>query len=169
MGHRGLLLNQNHVRELAGQILKVVDFEGPIHEELLTERLKEINGVARAGHNVQDNVDRAAEIAIRAGKLQRLNGGFLKNRGSRLTTFRTPGDGVHRSLASMPPEEIELAVLHVVEDQFGFQRDVLPRRVGELFGWERAPVGLAESVGTVSDDLIARKLLVVSGYNVYLA
>jgi hypothetical protein len=76
---------------------------------------------------------------------------------------------VQRSVSSVPREEIELAVLHVVEDQFGFQRDALPRRIGELFGWERTPVGMAELVGTVIDECISRKVLAVSGYHVYLA
>jgi len=169
VGHRGILLNHNRVRELAQQVVEIVNFEGPIHTELLAERLKEINSVARAGHNIQDNVNRATEIAIRAGKVQRIPGDFLKSRGPTRHTFRRPGDGVQRSVSTVPPEEIERAVLHVVEDQFGFQRDALPRQIGELFGWERTSAGMAELVGTVIDDLIARKLLSVSGYHVYLA
>ncbi len=133
------------------------------------ERLKEINRVARAGSNVEGNVDRAVEIAVRDGRLARPDGDFLKRRGSTRQTFRTPGDGVNRSLPLVPPEEMELAVLHILEDQFGYQRDALPRRVGELFVWERAPVGLAELIGTVVDNLIVQKLLVLSGHHVYLA
>jgi hypothetical protein len=167
-GNRDLLLEREQVSRLANQVVRVVDFEGPIHKDLLTKRLKEINNVAHAGPNVQANVDRAIEIAVRAGRLARTHRDFLKRQGSSLSTFRTPGDGAERPLPLIPPEEIELAVLYVVEDQFGYQRDALPKKGGELFGFERTPAGLAEIVGTVVDDLIERQQLVVSGHYVYI-
>lgn len=168
-GNRDLLLEREQVSRLANQVMRVVDFEGPIHKDLLTERLKEINNVARAGPNVQANVDRAIQIAVRAGRLTRTHGDFLTRQGSSLSTFRIPGDGVERPPPLIPPEEIGLAVLYVVEDQFGYQRDALPKKVGELFGFERTPAGLAELVRIVVDDLVEKKQLVVSGHYVYIA
>jgi hypothetical protein len=82
--------------------------------------------------------------------------------------FRLPGDGVTRSLAQIAAEEIELAVLHKVEDQFGYQRDALPRVVADLLGFDRLPPGGAEIVGTAVDRLVERKILTVSGPYVYV-
>jgi hypothetical protein len=45
----------------------------------------------------------------------------------------------------------------------------LPRRVAEVFSFERTPSGLTEAVATVVDELIEQRRLVVRGYHVYLA
>jgi hypothetical protein len=76
---------------------------------------KEINQIGRAGANIQENIERAIKAAMRAGSLER-TADFLKRPGSRRQTFRTPGDDVHRPLARIPPEEIELVVLFIVAD-----------------------------------------------------
>lgn len=167
-GRRELLLEPNHDRSLASQIMRAVDFEGPIHKELLIERLKEINRVARTGSNIQANVNRAIGLALRGGELEQVGGDFLKRPETRLRTFRLPGDNVERPVQWIPPEEVELAVLHVVEDQFGCQRDALPRVVGGLLGFERSPIALSDVIGTVIDDLIERGLLVASGPHISL-
>jgi hypothetical protein len=163
-GNREYLLEPYYwTEELAGQIVRIVEAEGPIHQEMLVQRLKEINVVERAGSNVQGNIQRAIGQAVRSRRTQRLEGDFLKAPQAKVPTFRTPGDAVERPLAWIPPEEIQLAVLYIVEDQLGLRRDALPKVVGELLGFERTPVGLAEAVGTAVDDLIDRNLLAASG------
>jgi very-short-patch-repair endonuclease len=167
-GNRTLLLEPDEVRRLANQIVTIVNFEGPIHIDMLSERLKELNGVARAGANILDNVRRAIEIAVRSAQLERMDGDFLKRKGHIVDTFRIAGDGVERPLSYVPPEEIRVAVLYIVEDQFGYQREALPRAVSKLLGFDRTAEGTAEIVGTIVDDLIEQGALAVSGPNVYL-
>ncbi len=155
----------DHVRE---QIAAIVRVEGPIHEQLLIERLKEIYAVVRAGPKVQANVDRAITVALQAHRLERSEGRFLRPQGFLCGLFRTPGDGVHRPLALVPPDELDLAILYVVEDQFGVPRDALPHALVELFGFERARAGAVEVIGNRVDDLVERGRLRVSGPNVYV-
>lgn len=168
-GERRLLLHRDRAAQLATQVARIVAHEGPIHVDLLIERLKEINDVGRAGANIQANIEWAIKLAAHSGKVERSGETFLKAKGASRTTFRGPGDGVERALAWVPPEEIVLAVLHIVEDQFGCQRDALPRAIGELFGFGRAPTGLADKVQLVVDGLIEEGRLVVSGPWIYLA
>jgi very-short-patch-repair endonuclease len=166
-GGRELLLNSDYVRALAEQLTRVVEFEGPMHSDLITERLKDLNGVAREGKNVKATIHRAVRIAEQSNAVK-VAGDFLYRNGATCADFRTPGDGTTRPLAWIPREEIELAVLHVVEEQFGYQREALPHAISEVFGFERASAGVAETVGGVVDDLVERGLLRVSGPNVYL-
>lgn len=166
--NRNYLMRSEYLYELAKQIRAIVQCEGPIHEELLTERLKEINGVARAGTIIQNNVERAINSVIRNHGLER-KGGFIKVRGYTCGNFRVPGDEVLRPLSQIPPEEIEIAVLYIVEDQFGYQREALPRAICELFGFERTPTGTSDIVGSIVDVLIERGKLRLSGPNVYIA
>jgi hypothetical protein len=162
------LLDSHKVRRLADQIVKIVDFEGPIHTDILIERLKELNGIGCTGGNIQDNISRAIDITVRGAHLELTGKYFLKRKGQIVVAFRIAGDGVKRSLSYVPPEEIEAAILYIVEDQFGYQRDALSRAVSKLLGFDRTPEGAAETVGGVVDDLIERGVLVVSGPNVYL-
>jgi hypothetical protein len=132
--------------------------------------LKEIHGVARAGTNVLVNIERAIEFAIEAASIERgSDPRFLYVPGSRPRIFRVPDAGVTRPLALVPPDEIRLAILYVVEDQFGCMREVLPRAVAALFAVERVREGVAELVGSVVNELIDEGTLRVSGLHVYLA
>jgi hypothetical protein len=168
-GNRELLLARAQAGTLADQIARIAAAEGPIHRELLGERLKEINGVARAGANVQTNIDRAVNLALGRGRVQALGPAFLVPPGRPLESFRCHGDGVERPPVWIPREEIALAVLHIVEDQYGCRREALPRIVGGLFGFDRAPAGLTEAVGNVVDDLLERGVLTAGGPHVHLA
>ena len=94
---------------------------------------------------------------------------FVRRPGIESPVFRLPGDGVQRSVAEIAPEEIALAILHKVEDQFGYQRDALPRAVAELLGFDRLPAGGAGIVGTVVDGLVERGILTAGGPYVYVA
>lgn len=167
-GERQLLLEAGRRRDLAVQVVRIVTVEGPIHQNLLTERLEEVNGVGRVGDRVAANIQHAVQIALGRQELERLGTDFLRRPGRTLSTFRTSGDGVQRPAAWIPIDEIQLAVLHIVEDQFGCQRGALPRAVGELFGFDRTPGGLAELVATAVDILIDETRLQTSGPNVYV-
>lgn len=74
-----------------------------------------------------------------------------------------------RPLELIPREEIELAVLFLVEDQFGMIREYLPQSVARLFGIERLPAIGADHVREVVDGLIEKGLLRLTGHHVYVA
>jgi len=163
-------MNPDRVWELGEQVAAVVSFEGPIHVELLLDRLKEIYSVSPAGSNIQDNVRRATAVAVKRHGLRHDDGRRLLYKGAApMKAFRIPGDDVERTIAQVPPEEIELAVLFAVEDQFGLPRDHLPRAVAELFEIGKANAGVSETVGDVVDGMIEGGRLRLSGPNVYLA
>lgn len=67
-------------------------------------------------------------------------------------SFRRPIDWIHR-------DEIALAVLYVVEDQFGLSRAELGRGVARLFGLERATAEACDYILEVADELVERGLL----------
>jgi Protein of unknown function (DUF3320) len=171
-GHdaRLLLLESSNAYRLAAVVAALVDIEGPIHEDLVTERLKESCSVERAGSNVQSNVGEAIHWAIRNFNIERRrHKSFLWSKGKPLLAFRIPGDGIKRSLDMIHREEVELAVLYAVEDQFGTMRDELPRAVGRLFGFERMSPEATDIVRDVVDELIDRHQLRQSGPQINLA
>lgn len=168
---RGTMLSGvSFVTVIASDIAAIVGTEAPIHEELIAERLKEIYGVDRAGSRIQSNIKRALGVAVRAHRLSRgRDPEFILGSGPVPQRFRTPGDGVKRSIQLIAPEEIAFAVLYLVEDQFGMQRDHIPHAVGSLFGFERVHSEAADRIAAVVDYLLEKGDLRSSGPSVYLS
>lgn len=168
-GNRNAMLYGWNVSVLADDVAAIVDMEGPVHEELIADRLKELHGVERLGSNVQANISRAIELAIRKHGLYRARDArFICKEGKTLRTFRVPGDGVKRPINLITPEEIELAVLYLVEDQFGMSRDQIPQAIVKIFGFDRARAEGADIIRSVVDGLVDQGALRSSGYQVYL-
>lgn len=167
------LLSSGHTANLAVTVGRVVSVESPLTEEVLIERLRAVHyGVRRAGDNIRGNVRHAVKYARSLYEVEvRQSHGehVIAKKGSRLATFRTPADGVKRAIDEIPHEEVELAVLHLVEQQFSVQRDAIPHEVAELFGFERAGTTSADRVRDVVDGLVEQGRLRASGPNVALA
>ena len=138
---------------------------------LITDRLKETFGIdeIRPESNAAANIIKAINSAVRNdGLSQGRNGWFIFRDTDSLGRFRVPGDGVQRPLNLIAPEEIEAAILHLIEDQLGMIRDKIPHAVGMLFGVNRVSAEPAGVIDQVVDELIERGVLQASGANLCL-
>jgi hypothetical protein len=85
------LLDGDHSTTLAETIAELVRAEGPIHHDLLLDRLKELHGVARGGSNVQSNIERALRRAQQSrGITREPRSPFYFLTGQDLEFFRVP-------------------------------------------------------------------------------
>jgi hypothetical protein len=153
-------------------VAEIVQREGPIHERLVIERLKEIYGIDEIAResNTAANIIRAIDTAVQSCGLKRTrNRWFLFKGGNPPAGFRSPGDGVFRPLDLIAPEEIEAAVLHIVEDQLGLMRERVPHAVGALFGVKRVGGEAAGIIDQVVEELVEREVLRVEGNSLCLA
>ena len=66
------------------------------------------------------------------------------------------------------PVELERAVLHLVEQQFGAQREKIPQAVARLLGVSRLSNEGWTAISGVVDNLVERGALRASGLQVYL-
>jgi very-short-patch-repair endonuclease len=164
------LLDASFSGTLAGTISELVRKEGPIHHDLLVERLKELHGVARAGSNVQSNIERALGFAQqRGGVTSESTPRFYFGSGQELGSFRVPTDSIRRSIEQIAPKEIALAILYLVEDQFGMFEESLPAAVARVFGIDRLRAESAALIDSVIEELVARFLLRRNGSQLHLA
>jgi len=161
------LLNKNCTAQLSGTISKIIEFESPIHIDLITERLKEIYGVSRAGANIQNNIKRAIDIATQWKKLINREG-FLYKNDNEITEFRIPSQGVIRGIKQIAPEEIKMAILYLVEDQFGFAREQVPKAILEIFGIGKNRNEPMEIIESAVDRLLSEGKLNLSGHTLYI-
>lgn len=168
--YREHLLDADHATTLAEIISQLVRVEGPIHHDLLVDRLKELHGIARAGSNVQSNIERALRSARQNRGIARdSRSPFYFVSGHNLESFRVPSGSVRRPIEHIALSEMALAILYLVEDQFGMFEDSLPAAVARLFGIDRLRAESAAIIDSVVQDLVARSLLRRSGTQVHLA
>ncbi|MBU1131049.1 DUF3320 domain-containing protein [Patescibacteria group bacterium] len=161
------LLNKSQQLNLANLIFKIVQIESPIYESLLINRLKEICGVMKAGSNIKSNVKNAVQLLSRGRKIYTQKG-FLYANGLEADDFRLPTDEVQRSLEQISPYEIANSVLYLVEDQFGFAKEHLPKAVMGLFSLNRNWSEDTKIISTTIEKLIKDGKLRESGYTLYL-
>lgn len=162
---REILMHDEYKYRLGEVLAELVGSEGPIHEDPLYERLKEVFEVKKIGGNIHSNIEHAIRIAIRDRAIERKRP-FICKMGSKLKTFRIPGDDVKRSICYISDEEISLAILYLVEDQFGMTREQIPQAITRVFEIARNDSEEADRIREISDKLIEEQLLVVSGNQV---
>jgi hypothetical protein len=154
---------------LVSEIVRVVNAEGPIHEDLALERLKSINGVLRAGNKVRANFERALQSAVRRRMVRRDKQHFLWSPNARLTSFRIPaGGGTGRDLSEIPAEEIRLAILYLTESNVGLPASTVARETAKLLGAVRPRPDRLKQIDVLIDTLIERGELRRSGYQIVL-
>lgn len=143
--------------EICEQLVKVIEIEGPIHHLLLLKRIAEINGFSRTGSKITSIIDKALYMSLLDGRIVRDEQDFFWLLGQKIETFRLPSEEEKRSLEWIPIEEVELAILFVVEDQLGINRDALIKATLRLFGWERLS---DEKINSIINSLIRNNKLV---------
>jgi hypothetical protein len=118
-------------------LTKIIEIEGPIHEDLLVQRAREAWGLARAGNRIRDNVRGVAHRLVRSGQAS-VDGDFFDVAGRGELQARVPSSGdTPRKAAHIAPVERQLALYELAAECPGMSRDELVRHAGEFFGWRR--------------------------------
>jgi very-short-patch-repair endonuclease len=158
--NRELLIQPRFLNELAALVVRIVHAEGPIHQDFLAERLKEVCGVERAGSNVQSNIAEAIRAGLHRKEIERRRQhDFLWAKNAQLEVFRVPSNSFRRPIDWIHRDEIALAILYLVEDQFGIASSEVGRGVARLLGLERASSEACDQILEVADELTERALL----------
>lgn len=140
---------------LASLILEVTRVESPVHIDEVYRRIADAAEVSRVGPRIRAALDRAAESALREGRLVR-NGDFLWQAGQKEAVPRdrsalAPED---RKLELIAPEEIEQAIHKVLIDSYGMALPEIAPAVSDLLGFSRAGEALRESVELMVSGLL---------------
>jgi len=164
------LLDRRYSNVLSNTISALVKVEGPIHYDVLVERLKAIHDIAKVGSNIQTNIKKALSAAKRRGTIavSTKHNSFYYSADTKLSTFRLPNDIIKRPVEYIAPEELSLVVLYLVEDQFGVVEESLPTVVARHIGIRVLRKESADIIADVINDLVKQGLLRRSGSQVHL-
>ena len=123
---------------LSDYLQHVLQEEVPVHVDLVHRRVRDAFGVGRVGTLIKQNIDFAATRLKVGGRRVTLDeDGFF--RAGDLRAVRAPADDeTVRSAGQTPPEELDWAVWHVVQDAVLVEDEGVVTAVRRLFGWKRA-------------------------------
>lgn len=165
--NRKTLMNKGSGERLEDILIEILKIEGPMNEDVLADRLKEVFNVTKIGANITSNIDAAIRSGIRHDTLERVKH-FVDITYHDWGTFRIPGDDVKRALYQIPSTEISLAILYLVEDQFGMMRDQIPQAISKVFKVTRTSPEDADRIREITDKLVEEGVLVANGIQVNL-
>ena len=121
--------------EMAGYVVKIVDVEGPVHIDEIVTRVRTLWGLARAGNRIRSAIDRAVDVALQ------------RNRIEGKTFYSVPGKAIQvrdrsnvrsvslRKPEMLPPDEVDEAIVTIVDENFGAGRDELIHALSRALGY----------------------------------
>ena len=152
---------------LTALVRRVASFEGPVHVDLVVERIRDRYGLGRAGSRIQERIEQGVRAAIRSGGVVR-DGQFAEARFIRLpggdaVPRRPPPDAPARRIEHVADSEIAAGILLTVQRLYGAGRDDLITETARQFGYGRTGPVIRERIGRVADALLREGRLRPSG------
>ncbi|MFG2984443.1 DUF3320 domain-containing protein [Streptomyces sp. NPDC048258] len=135
-------------------LAQIVEVEGPIHEDLLVQRAREVWQVKRAGSRIRDNVLLVLRDLVRQ-RIAVHTDGFADVHGRALTGARTPVDICSRKVSHVAPGERQRVLAELAAECPGMSLDELLRHGREFFGWKRMGDDIRSALESDVDALVS--------------
>lgn len=123
--------------DIAPDVIQVVHAEGPIHGELLVQRIARRYGLWRTGDRIQEYVERAITLALRQRQIEQRGAFFWPSNPATLVPRQPASDGEPRPPQFIAPEEIEAAARLLIEDNYPMPREALIKETARWLGFKR--------------------------------
>ncbi|NCT90968.1 DUF3320 domain-containing protein [Cellulomonas sp. APG4] len=138
------------MRQYFAELLAV---EAPMHLSVAFDRLRRDWGIGRIGSQIDGNARRAIEgVRVRDSKVVIDSMDFITLPGEAFRVPRYPsGPESQRKPRQVPPEEIRVAITHIVDDAVVAESDQIARDVAKFFGWNTT-----EEVRRMANQAVAR-------------
>ena len=144
-GERG-----NHLH-MVNAIQVLVEVEGPVHMDLVYERLREWWNVGRIGSNIRANID----LAINRADVTR-DGDFLISPSNELSQVRNGNAAAARKVEQVHLEELALAAALTIRDVGAVSRAEVIQGVARVFGWARTGATVERRITEAVDRLVVQ-------------
>lgn len=127
---------------------KIVEIEGPIHEDEIARRVSELWGLSRTGNRIVSAVQRGLNAATCAGNITHGSPFYFKP-DQKEVPIRNRENAASTNLRKpemLPPTEIITAILAVVRIHFGIKSDEAVAEVSRLFGFKSTSSQLRQTL-----------------------
>lgn len=120
---------------MTAHVVKIVETEGPIHQDEITARIRILWGLGRAGSRIRAAVERAISVGVQRGLI--VGGPFyaLPNSTVIVRDRSAVTSATLRKPEMLPPSEIDKALIDIVDANFGAGADELVQASARMFGY----------------------------------
>lgn len=152
------------VGSMAFTVERIIEVEGPIHEDEIVARVRDLWGLGRAGSRIQGAVQAALAHAARKGQLEEeedcyhVKGAPVRVRDRSMAASRTL-----KKPELLPPREIREAITLLVRESHGMHREEVATAVSRLLGFLATSQQLRDCIESQVDVLILDDRLTVEG------
>ncbi|MDR7100636.1 very-short-patch-repair endonuclease [Lysobacter niabensis] len=163
-GSRDLQPHEVSVGSMAFTVEQIIEAEGPIHEEEIVARVRDLWGLGRAGSRIQGAVLDALKYAMRKGELEVEDSCYhIKGSPIRLRDRSQAASRTLRKPELLPPQEVRGAILVLVRESHGMRREEVATAVSRLLGFLATSQQLRDSIEGQVDALLLDDKLVTHG------
>ena len=132
--------------QLAALVEHVVGVEGPVHLDVVVQRIRDAWGMQRAGSRIQSAVQLAVDMTVRTKAVKR-TGEFLSKPGEPVVARdRSAADQQLRRPEMIAPAEWQEAIVAVVQRNFGVRKSELPSAVARWLGFTSTSAAIRDLV-----------------------
>lgn len=141
-------------RQVREAVRRIVDIEGPIHEEEVARRLATVWGLDRAGSRIQEAARRALKVLERETHLQ-ATGAFWMSARAPAVQVRDRSEAQSSTLRKaeyLPPAEVSVAATEILKDNVRVPVDDLVVEVARRLGFQRTGQDLQQVILNVIES-----------------
>jgi very-short-patch-repair endonuclease len=147
-------------RVVMSAVSRIVDIEGPVHEEEIARRLATVWGLERAGNRIQDAAQRALITLEQEGDLKSA-GPFWIKKGLTTVPIRDRSETASASLRKaeyLPPIEVSAAAAEIVRQSVRVPLDELICEVARRLGFRRTGQDLQAVIRDALESQVGKTL-----------
>lgn len=159
-GNAGLQPHEVPIGSMAYTVERIIELEGPIHEEEIVARVRDLWRLGRAGNRIQAAVTDALRHAARKGRLS-VEGDCWRVLDAAVPV-RDRSNAASRSLKKpelLPPQEIREAIVGLVREAHGVRHEETATAVSRMLGFQATSQQLRERIELQVDQLVLNRLL----------
>jgi len=158
--NRQLEPHEAPLAEMSAHVVKIVETEGPIHQDEITARVRILWGLGRAGSRIRAAVERAISVSVQRGLI--VGGPFytLPNPVIAVRDRSTVGSATLRKPEMLPPAEIDKSLIDIVDANLGAEVDDLIQASARAFGYLSTSSQLRATLGAGVERLKGSGLLI---------
>ncbi len=118
---------------LAPDVIKIVNIEGPVHRDIIVERLRAPWGAERARSTFRTAVDDAIDRLVWGSQVLAVEDEFITSpsKNDDAVQVRVPTEGypqTRRIVEEVPPSEVRQAILNLVGEAQSIEQAEIPTR-----------------------------------------
>lgn len=150
---------KSNLQNLSARIRAVVEVEQPIHLDVLYRRLASAFGNEKATKPVRDTIDQALN-RVMANEIV-IEDGFVRFKTFTEIRARIPMGTQDRNIEYISKPEIADAMLTVIRNSFGIDRDALCAEVTSIFGYDRMGPKITKAMNDTIDYMLEKDMVII--------